>query len=102
MNSMYVKQGSNVVLKCPYTPVIFWSDPATKEMFAIGLVTNKNMDMSPRLTITEDFYLIIHNFTSTDVRTYRCTSQQGKQQPKTFSFEPLLYRKYDFYKLNVK
>lgn len=98
---MYVKQGSNVVFKCPYKPVKFWSDPSTKEIFAFGLDINTHMDIYKRLNITADFDLIIHNFTSTDVRTYRCTRQQGNQPPKTFNFKPILPRKYDSnYQLN--
>lgn len=91
---MYVKQGSNVVFKCPYKPVIYWSDPATKEMLSIGLEINKYIDIYSRLSITVNFDLIILNFTSTDLRIYRCTSQQGKQHPQSFDLKPLLARNY--------
>lgn len=58
------------MLPCPVQPVLFWTDRDENTIYSMNLTLNDAI--SNRITITEDYKLVIQNLSLSDERTYRC------------------------------
>lgn len=86
IHNKYVSTGTDVMIKCPNNNVNSWQHYESKDYFAIcekGKTSiNYLLNISDRISVTEDCQLIIHNFTTNDLGKYLCVEDKNDTKDK--------------------
>ncbi|VDI51728.1 Hypothetical predicted protein [Mytilus galloprovincialis] len=84
IQNKYVSTGTDVMIKCPNNNVNAWRKCKSKDILANcdkgNTLINPSLNISDRISVTEDCQLIIQKFTTGDLGTYLCVETDFKNK----------------------